>query len=174
MFEFDDEGRIVFPQGSIRLATSVIPIPVRRKIEESDEELAPGMSIVGTYLGDKLIARCAVDIESDESQWDEEDQKLLTGGVAFRYVGQVTPDGIEAHLFAIIPAERLLEPWQELPEPTEDDSPEVLMYLGKVVRVKDDLVGDGSDPLLECVSHVHAILAGPVVPVVERLLDTIK
>jgi hypothetical protein len=91
---------------------------------------------------------------------------ILAEPVCLRYAGMMKPEGIEANMFAIIPPARMQERWEE--PLLQDDDIELLMYLGKIVRVRDD-VGKDTE-INEMLIHLSRILAGDAAPLVERLL----
>jgi hypothetical protein len=135
---------------------------VRRRLED-DPELAPGASIVGTYLDDRLMTRAVADPD-----WaPEADAGLFDVPRQLHYQATET-DGatIRAELGALIPAADIpREPWQ--PEP-EDDAPPLLFPLGIVVRLAADRTGAALE--VECFIHFQAILAGSAEPVADRVL----
>jgi hypothetical protein len=151
--------------GELVLLTTT-PVGIYRKLEPADPEMAPGCAIIGTYLSrvDRLIGRVAVQAESAR----EPNNDILAEPVRLRYAAKMLPEGIEANLFAIVPPERLREPWEASEPLLQDDDVELLMYLGKVVRVRDD-VGKDTE-VNEMLIHLGRILAGDAAPLVERLL----
>jgi hypothetical protein len=149
--------------GELILLTTT-PVGIYRKLEEADPELAPGCAIIGTYLQkvDRPIGRVAVKAE----ECSEPNNDILAEPVCLRYAGMMKPEGIEANMFAIIPPARMQERWEE--PLLQDDDIELLMYLGKIVRVRDD-VGKDTE-INEMLIHLSRILAGDAAPLVERLL----
>jgi hypothetical protein len=149
--------------GELILLTTT-PVGIYRKLEEADPELAPGCVIIGTYLQkvDRPIGRVAVKAE----ECSEPNNDILAEPVCLRYAGMMKPEGIEANMFAIIPPARMQERWEE--PLLQDDDIELLMYLGKIVRVRDD-VGKDTE-INEMLIHLSRILAGDAAPLVERLL----
>jgi hypothetical protein len=150
--------------GDLVLLTTT-PVGIYRKLEPPEPEMAPGCAIIGTYLQlvDRPIGRVAVRV--DEAV--EPNNDILAEPVCLRYAGMMRPEGIEANLFAIIPPDRLREPWQANTLVADNDV-ELLMYLGKVVRVRDD-VGKDTE-VNEMLIHLSRIMAGDAAPLVERLL----
>jgi len=154
--EWSEEG---IPENAVVLRTND-RLPIEQRRLDDDEELAPGMAIVGTFLGDNLIAR-----SSQPKEWEAEVAgRLFVDGVPLVYAGVSDPQkGIEASLFAEIDLAKLpREPWQPVPDGT------ALYLLGKVVRVKDDL--QGREPEMECLDHFRSVLERGGVAVVDRLL----
>jgi hypothetical protein len=154
--EWSTEG---IPEEAVVLRTNS-PVPIEQRRLDDDEELAPGMAIVGTFLGDNLIAR-----SSQPPEWEAAvAAPLFDGGVPLVYAGVANPEkGIEASLFAEIELSRLpREPWQPEPDGT------ALYLLGKLVRVKADY--GGASPEEECLDHFRAVLERGGMSVVDRLL----
>ncbi len=134
----------------------------RRRLPD-DEELAPDAAIVGTYIGDNLVARCA-----GPPDWSPEaDMGLFEAPRQVQYSGVEGEDGtIRAELGALIPAADMpREPWEAEPE---EDIPPLLFPLGVIVRIPADRTGE--DLVTECAKHLLAVLTGGGEPVVDRLL----
>ena len=154
--EWSSEG---IPEEAVVLRTNM-PIPIEQRRLADDDELAPGMAIVGTFLDENMIAR-----SSQPPEWEASVAgRLFEGGVPLVYAGVADPDkGIDASLFAEVALARLpREPWQPEPEGT------ALYLLGKLVRVKADY-GNGA-PEAECLEHFRTVLEKGGMSVVDRLL----
>lgn len=134
----------------------------RRRLPD-DPDLAPDAAIVGTYLGDNLVARCA-----GPADWTpESDMGLFDEPRRVQYSGVEDEDGtIRAELGALIPAAAMpREPWEAEPD---EDTPPLLFPLGVVVRIPADRTGE--DIVTECARHLLAVLTGGGEPVVDRIL----
>jgi hypothetical protein len=141
------------------------PVMIERRRLEDDED-RPEISIIGSFLDGKLIARCAGDPE-----WTpEDDGDLFSVPRQLVYQASELEDKtIRAQLLALIPAKDIpREPWQ--PEPDED-APPAFVLLGIVVR----LPGDRKEPDFprECLSHFMSIVGGNAEPVVDRILKSL-
>lgn len=137
--------------------------PLDRQRLPDDPELAPNAAIVGTYIGDSLVARCAA-----PPDWTpESDMGLFDSPRRVRYSGVEDEDGtIRAELGALIPAAAMpREPWEAEPD---EETPPLLFPLGVIVRIPADR--SGADLLTECAKHLFAVLTGGGEPVVDRIL----
>lgn len=134
----------------------------RRRLPD-DPELAPDAAVIGTYIGDKLVARSA----GPEDWGPESDMGLFDVPRQMQYSGTEGEDGtIRAELGALIPAADMpREPWEAEPE---EDIPPLLFPLGVIVRIPADRTGE--DLVTECAKHLLAVLTGGGEPVVDRIL----
>lgn len=134
----------------------------RRRLPD-DPELAPEAAIVGTYINDRLVARCA----GPEDWSPESDMDLLDVPRRVLYSGAEAEDGsIRAELSALIPAADMpREPWEAEPD---EETPPLLFPLGVVVRIAADRTEE--DLVTECAKHLLAVLTGDSEPVVDRIL----
>lgn len=138
-------------------------LAMKRRRLPDDPDLAPDASIVGTYIGDSLVARCA-----GPPDWaPESDMGLFDEPRRVQYSGTEDEDGtIRAELGALIPAAAMpREPWESEPD---EDVPPLLFPLGVVVRLPGDRTGE--DLVTECAKHLLAVLTGGGEPVVDRIL----
>lgn len=134
----------------------------RRRLPD-DPELAPDSAVIGTYIGDSLVARCA-----GPPDWDlESDMGLFDAPRQLQYSGAEGEDGtIRAEIGALIPATDMpREPWEAEPD---EDVPPLLFPLGVVIRIPADRTG--ADLVTECARHLLAVLTGGGEPVVDRIL----
>ena len=142
------------------------PLALPRVRLDDDPELAPGVAIIGTYLGEALITRAVA-----EQDWEPEtDLGLLVTPRRLHYqAAEIDGGTIRAELGAVIPAADMPhEPWQ--PEP-DADAPSLIFPLGIVVRLQADRTGAALD--VECFIHFQAILSGGAEPVADRILRTL-
>lgn len=157
------------------------PLPIR--VERLDDSRAPeGMVVLGSYLEDRLVARCAIPAEA---------ATLLEAGRFFRdparlvLAAREAPPGLQCQLFALVqlptdsgPAD---EPWADsLPgasydratgsgAPDEADE-QAAVLLGQIVRFARDRVHPGNLPL-EAIDVLSTIVQGELVEVVDKILD---
>ncbi len=137
--------------------------PLERRRLPDDPELAPDSSVIGTYIGDSLVARCA-----GPADWGpESDMGLFDAPRQVQYSGVEGEDGtIRAELGALIPAADMpREPWEAEPD---EDVPPLLFPLGVIIRIPADRTG--TDLVNECAKHLLAVLTGGGEPVVDRIL----
>lgn len=129
-------------------------LPLDQRVLEQDSYLAPGETVIGTFVNERLIGRYAGDA----------DDRVSAEPRAIVYVGfGITPEaGLTAHLFAQIPHER--EPWEPEPEVPEFE----LVFLGVLVRVPQEL--KGLDPEAEYIDHFREVMAGNATSVIDRML----
>ncbi len=138
--------------------------PLERRRLPDDLELAPDSAVVGTYIGDSLVARCA-----GPPDWTpDSDMGLFDAPRQVQYSGVEAEDGtIRAELGALIPAADMpREPWEAEPD---EDIPPLLFPLGVVIRIPADRTA-GDDLVTECARHLLAVLTGGGEPVVDRIL----
>lgn len=175
------------------LAATDRPMPVAvRRIE--DERVPEGMVGLATYLGERLIARCAIPPEVAEFI---ESNDLFADPVQLVLAAREEPPGLQCRLFAVVdvdgeaaagePADGGAEPWQasvprfELeaeaaaasPEPDEDEeaaATQGMIFLGQIVR----FAGDRKHPDnlgLEAADVLRRLIEGRTSEVVDRALD---
>lgn len=157
----EDDADDVLDRARILLETAE-SFPLERRRLPDDPELAgEGMAVVGSFLGERLIARSVA-----PGDWTPDaDGGLLKAPRQLVYVGEVRPDGtLYAQLGAVVPPEAIpREPWQPEPEGAG------LLLLGVVVRLAQDRRADRA-PAEEAVDHFATILGRGGVPVVDKLL----
>lgn len=157
------------------------PLPIR--VERVDDSRAPaGMVVLGSFLDNRLVARCAVPAEAatmlEEGRFFRDPARLVLAA-------REAPPGLQCQLFALVqlppadePAE---EPWaQSLPGARYDlaasgDAPEepeeqAAVLLGQIVRFDRDRVHPGNLPL-EAIDVLSTIVQGELVEVVDKILD---
>ena len=106
--EDDEEGehKAVFVSTAIPVQVTVMPL---------DDERAPEGSALGSYIGDRLVARCAMPREAIDRLMELD---LFSDPVPLALLAVEEEPGLQCRLFALVPAERLTEgedddePWK--------------------------------------------------------------
>ncbi len=173
------------------LATTDRPIPIAvRRIE--DERVPEGLVGLGTFLNDRMVARCAVPPEVADFI---EEKALLVEPVPLVLAAKEESPGLQCRLFAVVPvpeteAAEPAEPWaasvprfedavaESEPQP-EDEAFEGLegvsgaqgmVFLGQIVRFERDR--QHPDNLgLEAADVLRTVVEGKAKEVVDRVLD---
>src|SRR5690606_34074948 len=76
-----------------------------------DDERAPEGSVLGTFIGARLIARCAMPREAIDQLMS---LKLFEQPVPLALLAVEEDPGIQARLFALVPSERIIEAQEEI------------------------------------------------------------
>jgi hypothetical protein len=166
------------------LAATDRPLPVR--VARIDDDRVPeGLIGLASYLGGRLIARCAVPPETAEFI---EGRKLLEQPVQLVLAAREEPPGLQCRLFAVVEVDEETsgadaepeEPWaasvpkfeDAITEPEEsDESPtQGMIFLGQIVRLSRDRKHPES-LALETADVLRAIVEGKAGEVVDRVLD---
>jgi hypothetical protein len=162
--EGDEDGG----EGSARPAvfvTTAQPVPVR--VDRLDDERAPEGTALGAFIGDRLIARSAMDAESID--------RLLSLGlfdepVPLGLFAYEEEPGLQCRLFALVRSDALREaahedePWKASVPSFEDredeDGPSMeTILLGHIVRFETDRKHP-DDLAAEAVDILQKILSG--------------
>ena len=148
----DDERHAVF-------VSTAIPVPL--DVAPLDDERAPEGSVLGTFIGARLIARCAMPREAIDQLMS---LRLFDQPVPLALLAVEEDPGIQARLFALVPSERIIEAQQEsegarkltrLAEPlVESDA--VANYVRQEIARGDLTIGE---PLAEPV-FLHLFIEG--------------
>lgn len=177
------------PGVPVALAATETPILLHAELVE-DERTPEGMVCMGTFRGDRLIARCVLSPEA----WDEiEDAGVFEEPVPVVLVAQEAPPGLQCRLFAMIPLVDLVddedddeegeesEPWSaSVPssryeeavaaEEDDDDDPRIVpLPLGNIVRYDRDRQFPDSLPR-EAVDILQKVIQGRTTEVIDRAL----
>ena len=154
-----------------------LPIVVRRIV---DERVPADMVGLGTYLGDRLIARCAVPMEVVEFI---EGKGLFEQPAQLVLAAKEEPPGLQCRLFALVEVaqsgeEAPVEPWAaSVPkyeeaagtEPAEVP-PQGMIFLGLIVRFAKDRVHPGNLGF-EAADVLRRVVEGDATEVVDKVLD---
>jgi hypothetical protein len=164
--EDDEDG----PQRPAVFITTAQPVAIR--VDRLDDERAPEGSVLGAYIGDRLVARSAMEPEAID--------KLLALGlfqqpVPLGLFAYEEEPGLQCRLFALVPsgtiaeASQADEPWkasvpsyeESLKQHEDDeDGPHLeTILLGHIVRFAADRKHP-DDLAAEAVDVLHKILTG--------------
>lgn len=164
--DFDDPG-----QHTVLVTTTA---PVRIRIEPIPDERIVDGSCLGSFIGDRLVARCAIPTEALDRLLE---LNLFSDPVPLALLAAEQSPGLQCRLCALVPASLLAEegdgseaaePWKgSVPsfeqtlaeEENADGEPElVAILLGNIVRFAgdrkhpDDLAREAADVLQKIVS----------------------
>ena len=112
--EADDDG-LDLPDGAQKMVFVSTAVPVRVSVAPLDDERAPEGSALGTYIGERLVARCAMPREAVERLLELD---LFGEPVPLALLAVEEEPGLQCRLFALVPAERIAdadtddEPWR--------------------------------------------------------------
>lgn len=185
-------------EGEARKAVFVsTATPVPLAVSALDDERAPEGSVLGSYIGNRLVARCAMPREAID--------RLLSLGlfdapVPLALLAVEEEPGLQCRLFALVPTERLEalgddgedEPWREsVPsfeasvaasgdtdddessedEDDDDDGEVASILLGHIVRFSEDRKY-AEDLTAEAVDVLQKIvLGGPLLDADQKAID---
>lgn len=159
--------------------------PVSLRVERIDHHLAPeGTVCIGSFLGDRMISRCAV---PEETAQEFLQMELFQRPVALALNVRQGGPGVEGSVLALVPASEAMEredgkeqaPWKRsVPGAGYDDAVAedqgegqlVGIFLGEVVRFQEDrkhpdnLVKEAADMLAGAVR-------GRIGKVVDRVIE---
>lgn len=180
----DDEAEAPTPAeepSPVALAATEQPVELRAELVE-DERTPEGMVCMGTYRGDRLVARCVLAPEA----WTEiEARGFLAEPRQVVLVAREAPPGLQCQLFAMLPldaadtGEEEAEPWAasvpgagyEAAAAGEDtDEARVAAFpLGNIVRFARDRIHP-DNLALEAVDVLRRIIDGQTTEVVDKVL----
>lgn len=176
----DEQGGFESSEGrpTVLAATDrALPIAVR-PIE--DERTPEEMICLGTYLGERLIARCVV--PADTAGFLEE-HRLFAEPVRLALSAREESPGLQCQLFALVTlpqdGEAEAEPWaasvpgadyEQSVREEEEQEQSAAVLLGQIVRFDRDR-RHPENLSLEAVDILTKIVAGEVVEVVDKLLE---
>lgn len=186
----------LIPEGKSPVALAATDGPVQLRAElVTDDRTPEGMVCMGTWLDDRLVARCVLPPEA----WEQiEDYGLLDEPVLVVLLAREAPPGLQCQLFAIVPVPEELEeeddeddeeepeePWaasvpssayekviaDEYDESEEEvDEPSVAtLPLGNIVRFAHDRVHPDSLPN-EAADILRRVILGQTSEMVDRAL----
>ncbi len=145
-----EEHRAVF-------VSTALPVPLR--VAPLDDERAPGGSALGAFIGERLVARCAMPREAIEHLMELD---LFAEPVALALLAVEEDPGLQCRLFALVPADRIMDDDEETPsEPWRSSVPSFEDALATMDGDGDDDPEDGDDD--EESSAVASILLGHIV-----------
>lgn len=187
----DQPDRPESPAGVIVATEQPLPLLVERV---RDDRAPDGMVVLGSFLGGRLVARCAVPEEAADMiqrrDFFREPTRLVLAA-------REAPPGLQCQLFALVelkpgdledPGEAdeaaEAEPWSASlpgarydrvtgftpPDQEETSDTQAAVLLGQIVRFERDRKHRGSLPL-EAVDVLSTIVQGRLVEVVDKVLD---
>src|SRR5688500_3691310 len=127
----DEDDGLGLADGAQRMVFVSTAIPVLVSVAPLDDERAPDGSALGTYIGERLVARCAMPREAVERLLELD---LFGEPVPLALLAVEEEPGLQCRLFALVPAERIAdadaddEPWRasvpSFEDALEDDEDE--------------------------------------------------
>jgi hypothetical protein len=111
----DDDIDAALREGAHKVVFVSTAVPVQISIAPLDDERAPEGSALGTYIGARLVARCAMPLEAVERLMELD---LFSEPVPLALLAVEEEPGLQCRLFALVPAERIAdaeaddEPWR--------------------------------------------------------------
>lgn len=175
------------PVAGVIVATEEL-LPLRLERLEPDPSLGAGLVVLGSFLGSRLVARCAVPPPAAAMI---EEQGLLRDPVRLALAAREAPPGLQCQLFALVTmppglgaSEAPADPWSDsLPgasyeravggagsEPGPPELGQAAVLLGQIVRFARDRRHPDSLPE-EAVDVLSTIVRGHLVEVVDKMLD---
>ncbi len=165
--EDDEEG----PQRPAVFITTAQPVTIR--VDRLDDERAPEGSVLGAFIGDRLVARSAMEPEAIDRLLD---LGLFQQPVPLGLFAYEEEPGLQCRLFALVPSGSLSEamhadePWKasvpsyedalKASDDEDDDGPHLeTILLGHIVRFAADRKHP-DDLAAEAVDVLHKILTG--------------
>lgn len=177
------EGRT--PERPLAVAATDKPLTVALKPLE-DERAPEGMACLGSYLGQRLVARCVVPPEAAEFLLQ---RGLFERPVRLALAAREAPPGLQCQLYALVELkEGMLDdaedepeaPWAAsvpgagydaaVQESTDGEEPQAAVFLGQIVRFAKDRKHPG-DLARETVDVLRTIVEGDVSEVVDKVLE---
>jgi len=145
-----EEHRAVF-------VSTALPVPLR--VAPLDDERAPGGVALGAFIGERLVARCAMPREAIDHLMELD---LFAEPVALALLAVEEDPGLQCRLFALVPADRIMDDDEEaVSEPWRASVPSFEDSVAGMDDDDDDDLDDGDDDDEE--SAVASILLGHIV-----------
>jgi hypothetical protein len=169
--EDDDEEDEDGPQRPAVFITTAQPVTIR--VDRLDDERAPDGSVLGAFIGDRLVARSAMEPEAIDRLLD---LGLFQQPVPLGLFAYEEDPGLQCRLFALVPsgslseAQHADEPWKasvpsyedalKASDDEDDEGPHLeTILLGHIVRFAADRKHP-DDLAAEAVDVLHKILTG--------------
>ena len=149
------------PESPSPVALAATETPVELRVALVDDDRTPeGMVCMGTFRGDRLIARCVL----LPAAWEQiEEHGLFDEPVPVVLVARESPPGLQCQLFAMVPLPDLDD------DDEEDEAGVTPLPLGNIVRYDRDRVHPDSLPH-EAADVLMKIIEGKTSEVVDRAL----
>ena len=109
------DAAAALPEGAHKVVFVSTAVPVQISVAPLEDERAPENSALGTYIGERLVARCAMPLEAVERLMELD---LFSDPVPLALLAVEEEPGLQCRLFALVPAERIAdaesedEPWR--------------------------------------------------------------
>jgi hypothetical protein len=142
-----------------------------------DERVPEGMVGLGSFLEERLIARCAVPV--DVAAMIEE-QELFGKPVRLVLAGRAEDPGLQCRLFAVVEVPREeegeREPWADsvpgagYDAQDEAEATQAMVFLGQVVRFERDRK-HRDNLALETADVLRRLVEGQAVEVIDKVLE---
>jgi len=172
----------------VALAGTEVPVVIR-VVPIADDRAPTGTICLGTFIDERLVARCVVPPELHERL---EAHSVFGAPVRLVLSARQAPPGLQCQLFALTPLppgvlrdsddEDEAEPWSasvpssnyerevEAMEHAEAGQPVAVIPLGQIVRFEQDLQHP-EDLAIEAADVLGRIVQGNVVEVVDKVLE---
>ena len=181
----EDDIDAALREGAHKVVFVSTAVPVQISIAPLDDERAPEGSALGTYIGARLVARCAMPHEAVERLMELD---LFSEPVPLALLAVEEEPGLQCRLFALVPAERIAdaeaddEPWRaSVPsfedaladdeEDEDDDTAVASILLGHIVRFQQDrkFTGDLTAEAVDVLQKI--VLGGPLLDANSKAID---
>ncbi len=169
------------------LAVAATDKPLTLALRPLEDERAPaGMACLGSYLGQRLVARCVVPPEAAEFLLQ---RGLFERPVRLALAAREAPPGLQCQLYALVELkdgmlddadEEAEAPWAasvpgasyeaEVQGGSDGEEPQAAVFLGQIVRFAKDRKHPG-DLARETVDVLRTIVEGDVSEVVDKVLE---
>ena len=161
----DDDAPAGLPEGAHKVVFVSTAVPVQISVAPIDDDRAPEGSALATFIGERMVARCAMPQEAVERLMELD---LFSEPVPLALLAVEEEPGLQCRLFALVPAERIAEaegedePWRAS-VPSFEDSLESDDEDDDELDDEEDGDDEGEDDEEEDDSTVASILLGHIV-----------
>ena len=161
----DDDATAGLPEGAHKVVFVSTAVPVQISVAPIDDDRAPEGSALATFIGERMVARCAMPQEAVERLMELD---LFSEPVPLALLAVEEEPGLQCRLFALVPAERIAEaegedePWRAS-VPSFEDSLESDDEDDDELDDEEDGDDEGEDDEEEDDSTVASILLGHIV-----------
>lgn len=154
-----EEGAFVGEDGEEHRAVFVsTSLPVALRVAPLDDERAPEGRALGAFIGDRLVARCAMPREAIDQLMEMD---LFDEPVPLALLAVEEAPGLQCRLFALVPADRIMdeeeggadEPWRTS-VPSFEDAMAGLDDGGDEDEDEDEDEGDGTAVASILLGHI--------------------
>jgi len=127
----EDDAPAGLPEGAHKVVFVSTAVPVQISVAPIDDDRAPEGSALATFIGERMVARCAMPHEAVERLMELD---LFSEPVPLALLAVEEEPGLQCRLFALVPAERIAEA-------EADDEP----WRASVPSFEDSLEADDED-----------------------------